>query len=209
MKQLIKTVLRPLRNRLSTAQSRRRLKSAVKRTPLKIIVGASGVNQPGWTATDASYLDLLSKRDWDDFFSDRKIDAILAEHVWEHLSLEDGRNAARNCFRFIKPGGYLRIAVPDGNHPDPRYIEHVKIGGNGPGADDHKVLYDCKLLSKILTEAGFTVRLLEYFDENGKFVFNDWDPSGGLIHRSKRFDERNQAGALTYTSVIADAFVPG
>lgn len=40
-------------------------------------------------------------------------DAFVAEHVWEHLSLSDAHVAARNCQRYLRPGGRLRIAVPD------------------------------------------------------------------------------------------------
>lgn len=41
------------------------------------------------------------------------VDAFLAEHVWEHLSLEDAHRAARNCHDYLHPGGRLRLAVPD------------------------------------------------------------------------------------------------
>lgn len=44
---------------------------------------------------------------------DGLVDAFLAEHVWEHLSLEDAHRAARNCHEFLRPGGRLRLAVPD------------------------------------------------------------------------------------------------
>lgn len=40
-------------------------------------------------------------------------DAFLAEHVWEHLSLDDAHRATRNCQRYLRPGGRLRLAVPD------------------------------------------------------------------------------------------------
>lgn len=40
-------------------------------------------------------------------------DAFLAEHVWEHLSLDDAHRATRNCERHLRPGGHLRLAVPD------------------------------------------------------------------------------------------------
>lgn len=39
--------------------------------------------------------------------------AFSAEHVWEHLSLHDAHRATRNCFRNLRPGGRLRLAVPD------------------------------------------------------------------------------------------------
>lgn len=41
------------------------------------------------------------------------MDAFVAEHVWEHLSLQEAHRATRNCERHLRPGGRLRIAVPD------------------------------------------------------------------------------------------------
>ena len=69
------------------------------------------------------------------------MDAILAEHVWEHLDCFAAIVAAQNCFKYLKPGGYIRVAVPDGWHPDKDYIDYVKPGGWGAGSDDHHVLY--------------------------------------------------------------------
>ena len=40
------------------------------------------------------------------------------------------------------PGGNFRIAVPDGFHTDPSYIENVKPGGTGEGSEDHKNLFN-------------------------------------------------------------------
>ena len=170
-----------------------------------IVVGASGVFQDGWIPTDVHTLNLLKPARWKYFFKENSIGAILAEHVWEHLTPADGSIAAKTCYQFIMNGGYARIAVPDGYHYKPEYINYVKPGGSGAGADDHKVLYNYKTLSKTFEDAGFTVRLLEYFDENGQFHYNEWDPKQGMIHRSKRFDERNRGNELNYTSLIIDA----
>jgi len=153
-------------------------------------------------------LDLLRPSTWSRFFEEESIDAILAEHVWEHLTQEQGMEAARTCYRFLKPGGYVRLAVPDGFHPDPHYIEQVRIGGTGPAAWDHKVLYDFQSISTVFARAGFEVKLLEYFNERGAFHAVDWDPDEGLIHRSRRFDRRNRDKPLTYTSLIIDAMKP-
>jgi predicted SAM-dependent methyltransferase len=177
-------------------------------TNLRIVVGSGGIFDKGWIPTDTDTLNLLKKSDWKNLFNQNEIAAILAEHVWEHLSIEDGKKAAISCFKYIRPGGYLRIAVPDGFNPDPEYIEYVMMGGSGCGADDHKVLYNYKLLKRILEEAGFNVRLLEFFDEKGQFHDEEWNPADGKIYRSKRFDERNQNGALKYTSLIVDAIKP-
>jgi predicted SAM-dependent methyltransferase len=160
---------------------------------------------------------------------------MLAEHVWEHITEEEGRAAARTCFEYLSPGGYLRIAVPDGLHPDPAYVELVKAGaqpdeGEGasvvaPGsashddgnAANHKALYTYRTLRRVFESAGFRVVLYEYFDEAGAFHCQDWDRKGGTIWRSKRFDPRNRAGELlsvypgsmddylSYSSIVLDA----
>lgn len=39
----------------------------------------------------------------------------LAEHVWEHMTYEEGCQAAKNCYDYLADGGYLRVAVPDRN----------------------------------------------------------------------------------------------
>lgn len=134
--------------------------------------------------------------------------AFLAEHVWEHLEPDEARAANANCFEFLKPGGRLRLAVPDGLHPDPDYVERVRPGGTGEGAADHKVLYTFKTLKELLEEAGFEVELLEYWDESRTFHFREWSSEDGHIRRSMRFDPRKQDGSLPYTSLIADARKP-
>ncbi len=192
---------------LKRARGRRELRRLGRRAERRIVVGSSGVAQPGWLATEIDFLDLLDPADWRHIAED-SLDAILAEHVWEHLSEEQAPVAAARCFRHLRPDGYLRLAVPDGYHPDPVYRRAVEPGGTGLGADDHKVLYTYETLSNLLAAAGFDVDLLEYFDENGVFHCREWDPRDGLIHRSKRFDERNSDGSLRYTSIVVDARKP-
>lgn len=116
--------------------------------------------------------------------------------------------AARLCFKYLKPGGYLRVAVPDGYHTDPNYIAHVQPGGIGPGADDHKVLYTYKTFSETFASAGFHIELLEYFDEHGSFQANPWKTEDGTIYRSMKLDPRNQDRKPNYTSLILDARKP-
>lgn len=173
--------------------------------PLKIVIGASGIFESGWIPADIDFLNLLKESDWKKFFVENQIDAILAEHVWEHLTIEEALIAAKMCYKYLNVGGYIRLAVPDGLHPNSEYINLVKPGGTGFGSDDHKILYTYKVLSETFESAGFKVNLLEYFDENGKFICNEWDTKKGLIRRSKRFDRRNKDGNLNYTSIILDA----
>lgn len=176
--------------------------------PLKIIVGSSSQSYPGWIQTQEEELNLLSRTDWELSFATRKISAILSEHVWEHLTYEEGVEAAKNCFDFMEPQGYIRCAVPDGFFRNEWYQNIVKIGGPGPKdhpAASHKIVFTYRTLSRMFEEAGFKVKLLEYCDEEGEFHFNEWDPEQGFIYRSYRFDHRNQNNELGFVSLIVDA----
>ncbi len=177
--------------------------------PLKIIIGAGEQSYAGWIATQQEQLDLLNHDDWVQSFSQRPVDAFLCEHVWEHLTLAEAKQAARHCYEALKPGGYLRCAVPDANFPNEAY--QIMARGDVPPdhpAYDHKIVYDYKLFTEVFTQAGFEVDLLEYCDENGRFHYNQWNPAEGFIYRSLRHDHRNQDGQFGFISLIIDAIKP-
>ncbi len=121
-------------------------------------------------------MDLLKADDWKRKFDENSIDALLAEHVWEHLTYDEGVEAASNCFTYLKPGGYIRCAVPDGYFPDEDYQAGVQVGGPGPAchpAASHKIVHNYKTLCSMFEAAGFDVHLLEYCTEDGEFVYNE------------------------------------
>jgi predicted SAM-dependent methyltransferase len=196
---------RRIRGALHRFVSEERLAWASQRGHVKIVVGANSKYEKDWLPTEVEFLDLLRPEHFQRMFSKFAARAILAEHVWEHLSLADGVRAARNCFEHLMPGGYVRAAVPDGLHPDPEYIDWVKPGGKGPAAHEHRVLYTYRTFADVFERAGFRVRLLEYFDEAGRFQSTDWDPADGMITRSLRFDHRNADGKPHFTSIVLDA----
>lgn len=178
----------------------------LKNNKKKFSIGSANTDiGKDWFSTDIDVLNIIKEKDWANLLWFIRLDNIVAEHVWEHLNESDTSAANRNCFKFLKKYGIMRIAVPDGFHPDNNYIDYVKPGGHGAGADDHKILYNYKSMSKKLEESGFKVELLEYWDENGKFHFTEWSDDGGRISRSKRYDDRNVNGELKYTSLIVDA----
>jgi predicted SAM-dependent methyltransferase len=186
-----------------------RVSKVLKLKKRKFNIGSAGFNSDvSWYATDIDVLDITKSRDWAKLLLFFKLDNIMAEHVWEHLNDNDTLLANQNCFNYLKPGGRLRLAVPDGFNPSAEYLQHVKPGGSGPGAHDHKILYNYKIMTQRLEAAGFEVKLLEYWDENRNFHFTDWNDDGGRIRRSRRYDPRNQNGALVYTSLIVDAIKP-
>lgn len=145
-----------------------------KATEIKIVIGSSGIFEKGWIPTNYQYLNLLNERDWKRAFKAKRIDAILAEHVFEHLTEAEGLQAFRTCYKYMKHGARLRVAVPDGYSPDRDYIEMVRPGGTGSGSEDHKVLYNVELLEEMLVSAGFVVQRLEYYDAKGSFHQLAW-----------------------------------
>ena len=175
----------------------------------KIIIGAGGTKQEGWASCDIDTINITRREDFLKFWQTGTLSNFLAEHVWEHLTPNDGRIAIEHCFELLAPSGRLRIAVPDGNSPDPAYIDHVRIGGTGPGGDDHKILYTVETLSEAMSDAGFVVEAVEYFDSEGHFHQNALNAAAhGYIGRSRDNDPRNTKEKIGYTSLIVDGVKP-
>lgn len=192
---------------LRTLRARHSIRRSIKKvSPLKIVFGAGTTCYPGWISTDYPVLDVTDDKSWGCLFRANQIDALLSEHVFEHLTDAQIAASISNIYKYLKKGGYVRIAVPDAFHPNLEYIEMVKPGGSGSGADDHKQLLNYKTLSSKFTEMGFKVLMLEWFDEKGDFNFRNWISEQGMISRSSRYDERNLCKPLSYTSLIFDAY---
>jgi predicted SAM-dependent methyltransferase len=203
---LLNYPLRKLKKIIAASRIKKEIRS--RNVEYKIIIGAGETKYPDWISTDYPALDITNPRSMNKYFARGLLKAILSEHVFEHLSFQQAESALTICKEYLSPGGYLRIAVPDGLHPDKAYIDAVKPGGSGAGSDDHKVLYNYKTITEIIMKAGFRVKLLEWFDHDGKFHFVDWQPETGMIKRSSRFDPRNIDNKLNYTSLIVDAIKP-
>ena len=178
---------------------------------MKIILGAGNTSFDGWIATQEDTLNLLNRADFEKQYEYQSIDAMLAEHVWEHMNEDEGVIAAKNCYAFLKHGGYIRCAVPDANFKNDWYQSMVQVGG--PGSTDHpaythKIVYDYKTFKTVFEKAGFEVELLEYCDENGTFHYKYWNEADGKIGRSFRYDTRNSIQKLGMVSIIIDAKKP-
>lgn len=170
--------------------------------PLKVVLGAGPTHFPGWFQTDKEILDVTNPSDWSALFDPESIDSLLSEHMLEHLTEHEARVALTECYRYLKPHGLFRIAVPDGYRRDPAYMAEAS-----PPKDGHQVLYNVDTLTALLQSVGFTTTPLEYFDANEQFHAVLWNESDGMIQRSARFDTQQdfRRGDLFYTSVIVDA----
>jgi predicted SAM-dependent methyltransferase len=137
---------------------------------------------------------------------------LFYANMFGNILLEsEGRLPPTCVLKYLKPGGFLRCAVPDGNFPNPEYQKKAQIGGPGQKdhpAADHKIVYDYRLFVDVFASAGFEVDLLEYCDDLGRFHYNQWSMSDGPIYRSLLLDRRNPDGDIGSVSLIVDARKP-
>lgn len=204
-------LLRRLRRRQSFLSEQSRIREAVRRTQqsestIKIIIGAGQTRFEGWISTDAPAFDVRNRDHWRKLFPPATIDRMLAEHVFEHLTSDELAKCLEIAAQYLAPSGRVRIAVPDGNHPDAEYIRRVQPGGIGVGAGDHKALYTCDLIGDLMRKQSYQFELLEYFDAEGQFHQSEWSADDGFISRSADHDARNAEGQLNYTSLIVDCW---
>ena len=171
---------------------------------INLVVGAANTKFKGWFSTDIVTLDVTNENHFKKYFKDRKIDKILAEHVLEHLTADEIKIMVKNFYNYSSENVNIRVAVPDGYHTDDKYINYVKPGGLGEGAEDHKHLFNYKSLSSYFESAGFHSYPLEYWDEKGMFHSEYSNDVNGKIRRSFINDERNNNGKPKYTSLIVD-----
>jgi SAM-dependent methyltransferase len=97
-------------------------------------------------------------------FRDASFDFAFAEHFFEHLFLDDALRLFRECYRTLRPGGVLRVLVPDA---DLRTYEAPEPAGFGAAEgrrrsalewthpNKHKSRWSIRSLPCILELAGF------------------------------------------------------
>jgi len=139
----------------------------------KLHLGCGKRNFPGFINVDlADFSHIHHKRSINDLsvFEDESIDLIYASHVLEYFNLSDVSLVLKEWRRVLKPGGILKLAVPDFEGLTKAYEKYRNVlQVQGPifgffnivtkeGQKDlnHKVVYDFKLLKIILEENGFS-----------------------------------------------------
>jgi predicted SAM-dependent methyltransferase len=105
-------------------------------------------------------------------FPDSSVWCIYSSHTFEHFTYEESRTVARECHRVLRPGGVLRVVVPDlgilvrdyladsadamASH---RFISRLLLTAGlrdivHAGAH-HKQIFDARSLVHVLREVGF------------------------------------------------------
>lgn len=127
---------------------------------LKLDLGAGRARIPGYLPIDDSLgHDVRSLP-----FRDGSVDEIRASHVLEHIHYRDAQPTLEHWFNVLKPGGIIRIAVPDFDKIVGLYvegkgseapIEGYLMGGQVDSLDEHRAIYQAQKLKGLLELVGF------------------------------------------------------
>jgi predicted SAM-dependent methyltransferase len=147
---------------------------------VKLNVGCGTDYKKGWVNIDNNSDNNIEKLDlnWDLRnplpFDDNSVDFIFNEHFVEHLTVEEAQKTLSDFKRVLKPGGVMRVAMPDletaiEQYKDPKwkerpYIKRFKLEFVQTKAEllnmgfrwwGHKWFYDWEELERRLKEVGF------------------------------------------------------
>lgn len=64
-------------------------------------------------------------------FADNEFDVVYHSHVLEHFSKAKAPNFLNECHRVLKPGGIIRIAIPDLEQIAKLYLKNLKKAAKG------------------------------------------------------------------------------
>ena len=136
-----------------------------KKKVRKLNLGCGGNRIPGWENHDVE-VDISKPLP----FGESSFDFILAEHVLEHIHVQEGYRFLEEAYRTLKPGGVLRLCVPGVDRIFQGYSDEygrfIESAGFGPatrkGAVEailfnhgHRSTWTRELLSLLLQAVGF------------------------------------------------------
>ena len=124
---------------------------------VRLNLGSGGNSIPGFIDIDRD----LGSEVFPLAYDDESVDEILASHILEHFSHRDTQKVLLNWIDKLKPGGRIRISVPDfeklvnlyqaGNPVD---LQGYIMGGHKDQNDLHGCLFDKEALHEIMSVCG-------------------------------------------------------
>lgn len=91
-------------------------------------------------------------------YADDSVDEIRASHILEHFGFDDVPRVVQEWVRVLKPGGRIRIAVPDfdwiADHRDDPKSPFYLFGGQMDENDFHRSLFTSAHLGALMTDVG-------------------------------------------------------
>jgi predicted SAM-dependent methyltransferase len=158
-------------------------------------------NIPGFINVDlynAPHIDYMHDVQSLPMFEDNTADLIYASHVLEYFDRDEIQEVLKEWRRVLKPGGILRIAVPNFEALMDVYLTEgmSKILGPLYGKMEingrtiyHKTVFDFDSLRQVLEEAGFgNIRKYDWrqtihkdYDDHSQAYFPHMDKEHGLL----------------------------
>lgn len=172
-------------------------------TDLKIHLGCGARYIPGFYHVDIQnfpHIDRVATVDNLHFLETNSVSLIYASHVLEHYGRHTVNIVLNEWFRVLKPGGILRLSVPDfavnarlylsGVFPDGiTNIIGAVNGGQKNAFDFHNVIFDERDLTDRLSLVGFSdVRRWDWrstehsnVDDYSQAYFPHMDKKNGIL----------------------------
>ncbi len=122
-------------------------------TEIKLNIGAGSTVIEGFTPIDRK----LGTEAFPLAYADGSVDEIRASHILEHFTFGDAQKAMEEWSRVLKPGGRIRISVPDVDKvlkdETPNRLFYL-MGGQMHADDIHKSAYDRNRLTALMNQNG-------------------------------------------------------
>jgi len=133
---------------------------------MKLHLGCGDKHIPGWVHIDVvpgPHIQICHPIDRLPMLPDRCAEVIYACHVLEHFPRNEVHGVLVEWRRLLRPGGLLRVAVPDFEAAAARYMEHrdlnevigLLIGRQDYLYNFHYNIFDFETLRRTLEKAGF------------------------------------------------------
>ncbi len=130
-------------------------------------------------------------------FSNDAFELVYHSHVLEHFSKQDGEKFIKECFRVLKPGGIIRIAIPNLEEIALNYLFFLKQAWDNPEDKESKLNYQWMMLELYdqTVRSSFGGEMLKYLSqdiiENEEFVFTRIGDEGREIRKGILESEEN------------------
>lgn len=173
-KSLPRMLLKTLLTKVQVPVATRRAKQlSTSGSPLRLHLGCGDTYIEDWINIDLARPGRKQDLDWDLRhglpFPDSSVEAIFSEHTLEHLALDAALVLFKECAQTLRPGGIMRISVPDLEY----HVRQYSISSDQPQSGavrlltpalilnelfyfhGHRTMYDYPMFDLLLTHSGF------------------------------------------------------